>query len=115
MTRGSSKSGMIRYAVAFLLAASVAPPANTPAQETSAESQRVDSQFAQYTRGLSPGLAIAVRAGKVVLKRGYGYANLEHRIPITPATVFDVASVSKQFAGLRGVPARSIVGPVRTS
>lgn len=98
MTRGSSKSGMIRYAVAFLLAASVAPPATTLAQEKSAESQRVDSQFAQYMRGLSPGLAIAVvRAGKVVLKRGYGYANLEHRIPITPATVFDVASVSKHL------------------
>ena len=49
----------------------------------------------------SPGLAIAVvKDGKVILERGYGYANLEHGVRITPATVFDIASVSKQFAGL---------------
>ena len=41
-----------------------------------------------------------VRDGKVLFTKGYGYADLEHRVPITPATVFDVASVSKQFAGL---------------
>jgi len=65
------------------------------------DSARVDSLFAEYTRGLSPGLAVAVvRDGKVLYTKGYGYANLEHRVPITPATVFDVASVSKQFAGL---------------
>jgi CubicO group peptidase (beta-lactamase class C family) len=72
----------------------------------SAESQpeperRVDSLFAQPIRGLSPGVAVAVvRDGKVLLSKGYGMANLEHRAPITDSTVFDVASVSKQFTGL---------------
>jgi CubicO group peptidase (beta-lactamase class C family) len=70
------------------------------AQETPQE-RRVDSLFAEHTRGLQPGLALAVvRDGKVLITRGYGYANLEHRVQITPSTVFDVASVSKQFAGL---------------
>ena len=32
------------------------------------------------------------------LPQGYGMANLEYNIPITPATIFHVASVSKQFA-----------------
>ena len=103
---------MARLTLTLLLAASslaplapfgsVAGAQATPAtQAASPESARVDSLFAEYTRGLAPGLAVAVvRDGKVLLTRGYGYASLEHRVPITPATVFDVASVSKQFAGL---------------
>ena len=72
------------------------------AQDQSARRERqVDTLFAEYTVGLSPGAAVAVvRDGRVVLAKGYGYANLEHRTPITPGTVFDVASVSKQFTGL---------------
>ena len=63
--------------------------------------QQVDSLFSEYTKDLSPGAAVAVvRDGKVLLTKGYGYASLEHRTPITPTTVFDVASVSKQFTGL---------------
>ncbi len=63
--------------------------------------RQVDSLFAEYTLGLSPGAAVAVvRDGQIILSKGYGYASLEQRTPITPATVFDVASVSKQFTGL---------------
>jgi len=43
---------------------------------------------------------LAVRDGKVLLRKGYGLANLEHRVPITPETVFDIASISKQFCGM---------------
>lgn len=63
--------------------------------------RRADSLFSSYARSDAPGLAVAVvRDGRVLLARGYGMADLEHRVPITPSTVFDVASVSKQFAGL---------------
>jgi CubicO group peptidase (beta-lactamase class C family) len=59
---------------------------------------RVDSLFARWTQPGSPGAAVAVlRNGVVVLERGYGSAQLEHDAPITPATVFHVASVTKQF------------------
>ncbi|HEX5223475.1 MAG TPA: serine hydrolase domain-containing protein [Verrucomicrobiae bacterium] len=62
---------------------------------------KVDKLFAQWDRKDSPGAAIvAVKDGTVVYQRGYGYANLEHNIPITPQTRFDVASVAKQFTGL---------------
>ena len=45
-----------------------------------------------------PGAAIAVvQNGAVVFKKGYGSANLEYDIPVTPNTIFHVASVSKQF------------------
>jgi CubicO group peptidase (beta-lactamase class C family) len=70
------------------------------AQETTAK-RSVDSLFSQYNEGVRPGLAVAVvRDGRMVFANGYGMANLEHRVRITPSTVFDIASVSKQFAGL---------------
>lgn len=45
-----------------------------------------------------PGLALAiVRRGEVILQRGYGFANLEHRSPVTADSVFEICSISKQF------------------
>lgn len=45
-----------------------------------------------------PGLALAVvRNGVVEKMRGYGFANLEHDVPVTPDTVFELASLTKQF------------------
>ncbi|MEJ7702143.1 MAG: serine hydrolase domain-containing protein [Pyrinomonadaceae bacterium] len=46
----------------------------------------------------TPGVAVAVvKDGKIVFQKGYGTANLEYDLPITPKTVFQIASVSKQF------------------
>ncbi len=59
---------------------------------------KVDKIFENWDKSDSPGAALAVIKGKkVVYTRGYGSANLEYDIPITPKTVFHVASVSKQF------------------
>lgn len=59
---------------------------------------KVDQLFALWDRPGSPGAAVAViKDGRIVHKKGYGYANLEYDVPITPSTVFHVASVSKQF------------------
>ena len=59
---------------------------------------RIDSILAPWSAPDRPGVAVAVlKDGQVVLERGYGSAQLEHRIPVTPATVFHVASVTKQF------------------
>lgn len=45
-----------------------------------------------------PGMAVMVlKDGKPVLTRGYGFANLEHRVPVKPETVFQSGSVGKQF------------------
>jgi CubicO group peptidase (beta-lactamase class C family) len=45
-----------------------------------------------------PGCAVGVvEDGKLVSARGFGMADLEHGVPITPTTVFHVASLSKQF------------------
>lgn len=58
----------------------------------------IDAVFAQWDRPDSPGAALAVvRDGEIVFSRGYGMANLEHRVPITPEMVFYIGSTSKQF------------------
>lgn len=44
------------------------------------------------------GLSVAVARGdRMVLDRGYGFADLEHRVPATEATLFRMASVAKQY------------------
>lgn len=59
--------------------------------------RKIDSLFASYNLQ-TPGAAVAiVKDGKVVFTKGYGMADLDHDIPITPQTVFNIASVSKQF------------------
>ena len=60
---------------------------------------KIDQLFVEWNRPDSPGAAVAVtRDGEIIYKNGYGMANLEYDIPITPTTIFDIASVSKQFA-----------------
>lgn len=70
------------------------------AQRPDSLSARVDRVFTPWDRKDSPGCAVSVvRDGKVVYTRGYGMADLEHDVPITPATVFYIGSDSKQFTG----------------
>lgn len=63
--------------------------------------EQVDRLFAAWDKPGSPGAAVAVvQNGAIVYEHGYGLANLEYDIPITPSTVFHVASVSKQFTAM---------------
>jgi CubicO group peptidase (beta-lactamase class C family) len=73
------------------------PAAVAPAPPSDATA-RVDALFAAWHRPDSPGAAVLVmRDGEVVHARGYGMANLEHGVPVRTTTVFDIASISKQF------------------
>ena len=48
--------------------------------------------------GSRPGAIVGVfKDGKIEFQKAYGLANLDHDIPITSKTVFDVGSVAKQF------------------
>src|ERR1700676_1331987 len=58
----------------------------------------VDEVFSDLARPGSPGCALSVyREGKIVYAKGYGLANIEENVPITPQSVFDIGSTSKQF------------------
>jgi CubicO group peptidase (beta-lactamase class C family) len=62
---------------------------------------KVDRIFAQWAKRHSPGFALAVsQAGRIVYSRGYGMADLDHGIPITPSTVFHACSLAKQFTAM---------------
>lgn len=61
--------------------------------------RRVDSVFAAWNGTDRPGCALGIdRGGQPLHRRGYGMADLQHDLAITPASIFHVASVSKQFA-----------------
>lgn len=69
-----------------------------PLAAQTAANPAVDAIFAQFTSAGSPGCALGVyRDGKMLYAKGYGLANLESQVPITPASVFDIGSTSKQF------------------
>jgi D-alanyl-D-alanine carboxypeptidase len=59
---------------------------------------RIDRFLAGRYAADAPGAAVLVaRKGTVVLRKGYGLANLEHKIAASPQTVFRLASLSKVF------------------
>ena len=65
---------------------------------SSAGNPDIDAIFSAWDVPGSPGCALAVaEEGELVYSSGYGYANLDYDLPITPKTIFDVASVTKQF------------------
>jgi CubicO group peptidase (beta-lactamase class C family) len=81
-------------ALTTMLAGGGAPAAQAPA----GWQRQVDKLFADWDRRDSPGCAVALyKDGKILYERGYGMADLEHRVAITPDTVFYAGSVSKQF------------------
>lgn len=84
-------------AVAGGLVAGCAP--DRPVSPTLARG--IDAVFADLDRPGSPGASVSViRDGDIIYSRGYGGAQLELGVPVTPATVFHVASVSKQFTAM---------------
>lgn len=40
---------------------------------------------------------LVAREGKIVFQAGFGFADLEKKVPVTPETKFRIGSVSKQF------------------
>ena len=76
---------------------SPAPVENQDARKV----EKVDALFAPWSNGDTPGAAvIVIQNGKVLLKKGYGLANLETKKPITPDTAFRLASLTKQFTAM---------------
>ncbi|MGD2068684.1 MAG: serine hydrolase domain-containing protein, partial [Gemmatimonadota bacterium] len=96
----------MRLLLASLLAISAAAAslhAQTPADTRfpvlpPAVEAGTDSVFLDLDRTDSPGCAAGVVIdGVLAFADGWGSANLDHELPITPETVFYMGSVSKQF------------------
>ncbi|MEM8510632.1 MAG: serine hydrolase domain-containing protein, partial [Bacteroidota bacterium] len=80
--------------VAFLLSGMSLSQGNDPGVK------KVDKLFEKYISPDKPGAAVVViKDGQVVHKNTFGLADYENQVPISTSTVFDIASVSKQFVG----------------
>jgi CubicO group peptidase (beta-lactamase class C family) len=66
-----------------------------------ARALRADSVFQRFDRTDSPGCALGVyQDGRIHYARGYGMASLEHGVALSPRSVLDVGSISKQFTAM---------------
>lgn len=89
---------LVLSATLSLLAACSTHPRNKTPTETDPKAAALQSIFDQYVTETGPGLAYAiVHHGETVASGGVGLANIEHNIPVDENSVFDIASVSKQF------------------
>ena len=90
----------LRKSVLTVLFLSLAVPAAALAGPERSDdlAARLDRIFAEAYPATGPGAAvIVVQDGKPILRKGYGLANVELSVPITPEMVFRVGSVTKQF------------------
>lgn len=68
---------------------------------------RVDRYLARCTElGRFSGAVLVARADRVWLRRGYGWADVEHRVAFTPETPQEIASVSKMFTAMAALKLR---------
>ena len=81
--------------VLLLLASSLCGPLSA----SPARADRVDDYVREQMRLRHvPGLALAVvRDGHVIKESGYGLASVELDVPVSPSTVFEIGSISKQI------------------
>lgn len=76
-------------------------PAQSDRSSEDKSAEQVDKLFFQWSKPDSPGCSLAViKEGHIIYKRGYGMANLDYGIPISSVSVFNIASVSKQFTAM---------------
>src|SRR6059036_3912852 len=97
----SAKLGTLIGAIAVLTLAVSVGCVSGPRGKSESFHRSIDKLFAKWNKPDSPGCALAViKEGKVIYESGYGCANLEYGTPITPSSVFYIASVSKQFTAM---------------
>jgi len=64
-------------------------------------SAQIDKLLSDVYKPGGPGAAVLVKKqGKVILRKGYGLANLELNVPIEPDMVFRLGSITKQFTAV---------------
>jgi CubicO group peptidase (beta-lactamase class C family) len=72
------------------------------ASSAASDSSRIDSvATALFALDAAPGMAVVVvRDTAPIYMKGFGYADLESKRPVTPQTAFYIASTTKSFTGL---------------
>jgi CubicO group peptidase (beta-lactamase class C family) len=102
MATHTACAGTFRVVTALVLIGAVSvDPASAQAgavADLNTTASRADAVFAEFAKPSSPGCSVGVyQDERIVYERAFGMANLDHDVALTPASVFHVASVSKQF------------------
>jgi len=88
---------IVRFAAPALI---LALTATTFADEPNLKALRKEIDNARKANGV-PGLSIAVvKDGKVVFSEGFGYRDVEKKLPATPTTAYEIGSSTKAFTAL---------------
>ena len=101
----SRKMLLVLWVVLFCVNVSVAQKkaAAAPAQvDPASKLQGLDDLVAQAMQQWKvPGLAVGVvKDGKLIYAKGYGFRDLEHKLPVDTNTLFPIGSISKSFTSL---------------
>jgi CubicO group peptidase (beta-lactamase class C family) len=67
---------------------------------TGSTDQKIDAILSAYQGDVPGASLIVIKNGQPLLKRNYGLANLAKKTPITSATNFRLASITKQFTAM---------------
>ena len=58
----------------------------------------VNGIYSQLNAKSNPGIAVLIaKDGKIVYEKGYGYADIDRKVKVTPETKFRIGSITKQF------------------
>ncbi len=98
----------LTWAAMMLSSVAVAQsPAVAPSQATmssapfAAAAENADRQAKEWIARGIPGISLAVAVdGKILYSEGFGYADLEQRVPVWPTTKFRIASISKPLTAV---------------
>jgi len=89
------KPSPVCAAIAVLMMAPLVHAAPASSKDVAA---RIDQVLAATYQADAPGATvIVVKDGKTILRKAYGLADLEHKVPLTPETQMRLGSVTKQF------------------
>ena len=84
--------------VVLLAVVVFAPTPRLAAQATRSLEARLDSIFAPWNSDTSAGCVLAIaQDGRTMIERAWGSADLERGVALTPASILEAGSVSKQF------------------
>lgn len=98
MHRPNSGGRALSALLLLLTLLPLAAPARAASSSTTELAAYADRLLAEAYPADEPGAtAIVVREGEVVLRKGYGLANVELQVPNAPEMVFELGSVTKQF------------------
>ena len=86
------------FVLPLVFTAFISAQSASPTPDPSHDRERVNKIFASYDHTDTPGCAVGVSMeGTEVLHSAYGMADLEHHVALSPDSVFEAGSVSKQF------------------